>query len=103
MMGSSYMYGGGYSPGVGTPLQMSDKGKGKGKEIDFEAAFAEATASFSNQADSGRIVEVKDDVADLADVLQEANLAEGDGIQGEANAGDFKTYARRCHSLFVLD
>ncbi|KAI0732088.1 peroxisome targeting signal receptor [Fomitopsis betulina] len=89
MMGSGYMYGSGYSPAVGIPLQMTDKGKGK--DIDFEAAFAEATASFSNQADSGRIVEVKDDVADLADVLQEANITERDGTQGEANAGDFKS------------
>ena len=86
MMGSGYMYGGGFSPSVGTPLQMTDKGKGK--EIDFEAAFAEATASFSSQADSGRIVEVKDDVADLANTLQETNLAEN----GEADAGDFKSY-----------
>ena len=91
MMGSGYMYGGGYNPAVGTPLQMTDKGKGKGKEIDFEAAFAEATASFSSQADSGRIVEVKDDVADLANTLQETNLT-GDGAQGEVEAGDFKTY-----------
>ena len=97
MMGSGYMYGSGYSPAVGIPLQMTDKWKGK--DIDFEAAFAEATASLSNQADSGRIVEVKDDVADLADVLQEANITERDGTQGEANAGDFKRYAQMRYSM----
>ncbi|TFY62887.1 hypothetical protein EVJ58_g3576 [Rhodofomes roseus] len=84
MTGSGYMYGSSFSS-VGTPLQMSDKGKGK--EIDFEAAFAEATASFSSQADSGRIVEVEDDVGDLADTLQETNLAEQDGAQSEAEHG----------------
>jgi len=92
MMDSGYMYGGAGVNAVGTPLQMTDKGKGKGKEIDFEAAFAEATASFSSQADSGRIVEVGDDVGNLAETLQKTGLSEHSGAQSETEqyASDFQ-------------
>ncbi|PCH43430.1 TPR-like protein, partial [Wolfiporia cocos MD-104 SS10] len=60
---------------MGAP-QILDSGKGKGKEIDFEAAFAQAAASFSEQGSSGRIVEVSDDVNSLADTLQETQIKE---------------------------
>ncbi|KAF9812546.1 hypothetical protein IEO21_06136 [Rhodonia placenta] len=55
------MHGSGFSA-MSVPMLSVDKGKGKGKEIDFDAAFAEAFASLSaEKAESGRIVDVTDE------------------------------------------
>ncbi|OSC97435.1 peroxisome targeting signal receptor [Trametes coccinea BRFM310] len=73
---------------MGMPQMGMDAGKGKGKEIDFDAAFAQFTASYAGQADSARITEVDDQAVDqLADSLQEADLEKEQGVEGT----DFQT------------
>jgi len=74
---------------MGAPLfqdyaahQSVDQSKGKGKlrESDFEAAFAQAAASVSplQEQETAKIVEVKDDVADIEEALKETKLDDGD-------------------------
>ncbi|KAI0645973.1 TPR-like protein [Trametes meyenii] len=65
--------------GMGGPqMGMVDMaGKGKGKEIDFDAAFAQFTASYAGQGQSegARITEVEDgEVERLADAIKDARL-----------------------------
>lgn len=51
------------------------KGKGKFKEADFEAAFAQAAASFSPaQVETSRFVEVDDSVTNVEEALKNATL-----------------------------
>ena len=60
----------------------SDMGKGKGKlrEADFEAAFAQAAASFSPvQAEASRIVEVGDSLASMDEAMK--NIALDTGVR----------------------
>ncbi|OSX66228.1 hypothetical protein POSPLADRAFT_1177652 [Postia placenta MAD-698-R-SB12] len=65
------MHGSGFSA-MSVPMLSVDKGKGKGKEIDFDAAFAEAFASLTaEKAESGRIVDVTDEqVEGSADTVE---------------------------------
>ncbi|CCM01916.1 uncharacterized protein FIBRA_03988 [Fibroporia radiculosa] len=85
----SYMYPSAMG-NVGIPPLVAQQGKGKGKEIDFEAAFAQATASFATEhAGSARIVEVEDSTDDLTERLQESRL-EGGGDSLEYGT-DFQT------------
>lgn len=64
-----------------SPQVISDY-KGKGKEADFEAAFAQAAASFTS---TSKIEEVNDDVVDsLQETLEQAQLDDG--------PIDFKTF-----------
>ena len=80
-----------YQPNV---MQDVGKGKGKSREIDFEAAFEQATASLNaSQPESARIVEVPDGVEELADTLQSSRLTDEDVDQSTASLGtDFATY-----------
>ena len=75
--------------------QSLDKGKGKGKsrDIDFEAAFAQITASLaSDQTESSaRIVEVDDNVASLSDALQNTTLTDAEQRASEKRP-EFKEY-----------
>lgn len=99
-MARPMMYGSSFNA-YGNPLQALDKGKGKGKEIDFEAAFAEATASLtSNQAGGARIVEVGDDVSNVTESLQSASLDQRQDEAEEPSMGsDFQTLV---YATFVL-
>ena len=64
-------------------LSDQDKGKGKLKEADFEAAFAQAAASLApTPAETSRIVEIDDGVADMAKTLQNTTLGGGAGVGG---------------------
>lgn len=69
------------------------KGKGKSRDADFEAAFAQVTASLLPvQADTTRIVEVDNGVADIEATLRNATL-------GPAQDGDTMEHAtdlQRC-------
>ncbi|CDO72496.1 hypothetical protein BN946_scf184980.g37 [Trametes cinnabarina] len=57
------------------PQMNMETGKGKGKDIDFDAAFAQFTASYAGQTQGARITEVDDQSVDhLADSLQETDL-----------------------------
>jgi peroxin-5 len=63
--------------GMTPNLAISDQGKGKGKsrEADFEAAFAQVTASLQETSIS-RIEEVKDDVEGLNETIEKINFQE---------------------------
>ncbi|KAI9061756.1 TPR-like protein [Trametes sanguinea] len=68
---------------MGMPQVGMVAGKGKGKEIDFDAAFAQFTASYSGQAEGARITEVDDEAVDqLADSLQQADLEKEQDAEG---------------------
>lgn len=83
------MHGSGFSA-MSVPMLSVDKGKGKGKEIDFDAAFAEAFASLSaEKAESGRIVDVTDEVPGLAESLQDTRLNEQ--VEGSADPVEYGT------------
>ncbi|KAI8992876.1 peroxisome targeting signal receptor [Trametes punicea] len=60
---------------MAVPQLSLDSGKGKGKEIDFDAAFAQFTASYAGPSEGAKITEIEDQsVNQLADSLQDANL-----------------------------
>ncbi|KAI0949284.1 hypothetical protein AcW1_008944 [Taiwanofungus camphoratus] len=72
------------------PLQGIDKGKGKSKEIDFDAAFAQAAASvISTQTENARIVEVDENISNLADSLQDTRLEGEPDKSNEASTWNF--------------
>ena len=72
--------------GMGVPQMRMDQGKGKARDMDFDAAFAQVTASLANQTSSARITEVDGDaVSELADNLQEARLDKGKEKAGESD------------------
>lgn len=65
------------------------KGKGKLKEADFEAAFAQVSASFGPQsATTSRIEEVKDDVSNVEELMKNTTLDEAK----TENQTDFKQF-----------
>jgi hypothetical protein len=71
---NSSMYQGNY--GLSSE-QGQGKGKGKLKEADFEAAFAQAAASFAPaHTETPRIVEIDDSVTDVEHALADAQVGE---------------------------
>ncbi|EMD37559.1 hypothetical protein CERSUDRAFT_50067 [Gelatoporia subvermispora B] len=61
------------------PLQDASRGKGKSREIDFDAAFEQATTFLSSsRTESARITEIPDGVEELTDVLQSSRLTDDD-------------------------
>jgi peroxin-5 len=57
--------------------QRQEKGKGKLKEADFEAAFAQAAASFTPaHAETPRIVEIDDNVTNVEDAPADTQAGE---------------------------
>ena len=85
------MYGMNLTPSIyhmnpGAPPDQA-KGKGKLKEADFEAAFAQATASFS-QTGTSNFVGVADVVASVEEVMKDTTL-EDDTKAGDDHV-DFK-------------
>jgi peroxin-5 len=58
---------------------FSEQGKGKGKlkEADFDAAFAQAAASFAPaNAETPRIVEVDDNVTDVKHTMEDTHAGD---------------------------
>ncbi|KAH9895098.1 peroxisome targeting signal receptor [Cubamyces lactineus] len=68
---------------MGAPQMGMESGKGKGKEIDFDAAFAQFTASYAGQGEGATITEVVDDqsVEQLSESLQETKLEKEEGSE----------------------
>lgn len=66
-MNSMFHPSAGYMPTV-------DQGKGKSREVDFEAAFAQAATMFTTETSSARIVEVDNSVADLEEAVAKTTL-----------------------------
>ena len=83
---------------MGMPQMGVESGKGKGKEIDFDAAFAQFTASYAGQGEGATITEVVDDqtVEQLAETLQETNL-EKESEQNPYQGTDFEEYVPRLY------
>lgn len=58
------------------------KGKGKSRDVDFEAAFAQVAASLPpSQTETQKIVEVDNEVASIAETLENATLEEHPSTQ----------------------
>ncbi|OCH91459.1 peroxisome targeting signal receptor [Obba rivulosa] len=74
-----------YQPGL---MQDTGKGKWKSREIAFDAAFEQATASLAlSRTESARITELPDGVEELADTLQSSRLTDEDVNQATAPLG----------------
>lgn len=85
------------------PLQGIDKGKGKSKEIDFDAAFAQAAASvISTQTENARIVEVDESISNLADSLQDTRLEGEPDKSNEASTWNFGPSSKLDAAEFVV-
>jgi peroxin-5 len=77
---NSNMYQGNY--GI---LSDQGKGKGKAKEVDFEAAFAQAAASFAPaRAETSRIAEVDDNVTDVEQAMKNTTLEDDTKVDDRA-------------------
>lgn len=81
--------------GMNGNFNMMDqsKGKGKSREADFEAAFAQITASLQEQ--TSRIEEVQDDVAGIVTDMEKAMVDDGKVSESET---DFKKYVNTLRS-----
>lgn len=76
---------------IAAPAQITDKGKGKGREIDFDAAFAQLDEFLGpGEQEAARIADF-DDVADLNEAMERAQLREAVEQGKERVGSDFET------------
>jgi hypothetical protein len=70
-------------------FSIVNQGKGKGREADFEAAFAQVAASLGPiEAQTSRVEEVDDSIADIEDTLKNVSLKSEEAEYGT----DYKMY-----------
>ncbi|EKM54250.1 uncharacterized protein PHACADRAFT_97499 [Phanerochaete carnosa HHB-10118-sp] len=73
------------------PIQATDKGKGKNREIDFDAAFAQLDEALGPSPEEAARVAEFDDVADLSEAMERAQLREAAEQNKERVGSDFET------------
>ena len=70
-------------------FSIVNQSKGKGREADFEAAFAQVAASLSPiEAQTSRVEEVDNSIADIEDTLKNVSLKS----EEEEDGTDFRRY-----------
>ena len=73
----------------GSNFSIVNQGKGKGREADFEAAFAQAAASFGPiETQTSRVEEFNDSVTDIEDALKNVSF----NSEEEEDGTDFREY-----------
>ena len=75
--------------GGNSNFSIVNQGKGKGREADFEAAFAQVAASLSPiEAQTSRVEEVDDSMADIEDALKNVSIKS----EEEEDETDYRRY-----------